>query len=141
MCESVHVSSNSSNESLFLFHSDTFNWVWSRIVQACADDFRDYWNTHKIRHQAEKVLPSGVAPCVVFDFPECYSLKDCGVPIDLAVVAAFRKDVTKSRDECFTWVDAGFEADAQGAYAAVGSPELTMLTGWDIFHQMIAVLE
>ncbi|KAJ7853167.1 hypothetical protein B0H14DRAFT_2213070, partial [Mycena olivaceomarginata] len=55
-------------------HVNLFNWLWPKIVQLCLDDFVDHWNTHKIRTQRGKLLPSGVSPNYICDFPERFGL-------------------------------------------------------------------
>ncbi|KAJ7877573.1 hypothetical protein B0H14DRAFT_2342283, partial [Mycena olivaceomarginata] len=44
------------------FHKDLFNWIFPPLVQAELDEFRTYWNQHRIRSQAEKNMPSGHVP-------------------------------------------------------------------------------
>lgn len=56
----------------------------------------------------------------------------------MEVVNALREDMEKSRKECFSWVDDDFEQQAAVVYKDLGSPKLTMHSGWIIFYQMCA---
>ena len=48
------------------------------LLQRELDTFKDtIWNTHRIRHQKDTELPSGV-PNHIFFFPEEYDLEECG---------------------------------------------------------------
>ena len=48
------------------------------MLQKHLDQFKDtIWNTHRIRKQAEALLPDGV-PDHVYNFPEKYGLTDFG---------------------------------------------------------------
>ncbi|KAJ3780282.1 hypothetical protein GGU10DRAFT_279651 [Lentinula aff. detonsa] len=85
-------------------HVNLFNWIWPKIVQAAVDEFIDYWNNHKTRTQHKANLPTGVAPNVIFDFPQNYGLVNCGVQVDLASIVALQETIPKTRDECYRWV-------------------------------------
>ncbi|KAF8914471.1 hypothetical protein CPB85DRAFT_1219145, partial [Mucidula mucida] len=78
-----------------------FNWVWSQIACYEVKRFKTWFNDQPTRTQFantqhSKLLPSGVAPDVVLDFPERYSLEDCGIPIDHTVIAGLRAILPKT---------------------------------------------
>ncbi|KAK3747967.1 hypothetical protein QZH41_019446 [Actinostola sp. cb2023] len=51
------------------------------MLQRELDVFKDtIWNSHRIRHQKDVQLPSGV-PDHIYNFPEEYNLEECGLPI------------------------------------------------------------
>ncbi|KAJ7879946.1 hypothetical protein B0H14DRAFT_2566466 [Mycena olivaceomarginata] len=72
-------------------HVNLFNWLWPKIVQLCLDDFVDHWNTHKIRTQRGKLLPSGVSPNYICDFPERFGLIKFGEPAPQHFIDALRQ--------------------------------------------------
>ena len=52
------------------------------LLQKELDTFKHaIWNTHHIRPQKDQLLPHGV-PNHIYDFPEEYSLEDCGKYIE-----------------------------------------------------------
>ncbi|KAF8184632.1 hypothetical protein K438DRAFT_1907864 [Mycena galopus ATCC 62051] len=111
-------------------HMDLFHWLWSRIVQNAVNHFVQYWNTHKTRKQSNKYLPSGVAPQTVFQHPENFGLRHAGIPVNLTV----------SREDCLRWVPLEFDLHATAAYEFLGSPELTISTGWTIDRRLLEIL-
>ena len=48
------------------------------VVQCQLDDFKQIvWNSHRIRHQKDTLLPDGV-PDHIYNFPQEYGLEECG---------------------------------------------------------------
>lgn len=97
----------------------------------------DYWNTHRVRKQGDKILPSGTTPADIFRFPENYSLGHYGVPIDRDVLQHLRESIPMSREVCFAFVDSEFDECAKEIYESIGSPSLTMSEGWTVFIKML----
>ncbi|KAJ6611720.1 hypothetical protein B0H10DRAFT_2165763 [Mycena sp. CBHHK59/15] len=108
----------------FLLHINLFNWLWPKIVQLCLDDFVDHWNNHKIRTQHDKLLPSGVSPNYICDFPEQFGLTKFGEP-------------APQHAECYRWVSDEFDTKAWEVYGQIGSPKLILTDGWTIFCEML----
>ena len=55
------------------------------IIQRELDEFRTVvWNSHRIRHQKETLMPDGV-PNHIYTFPEEYNLQTCGKLLSYAV--------------------------------------------------------
>ncbi|KAJ7260158.1 hypothetical protein C8J57DRAFT_1637757 [Mycena rebaudengoi] len=118
-------------------HIDLFNWLWPKIVQLSLDDFVEYWNNHKIRTQRNKLLPSGFSPNYICDFPERFGLTHFGEPAPQHFVDALRKNIPKSREECYRWVSNDFESKAWEIYYIIGAPKFILTEGWTIFCQML----
>ncbi|KAJ7794607.1 hypothetical protein B0H14DRAFT_2621743 [Mycena olivaceomarginata] len=118
-------------------HVNLFNWLWPKIVQLCLDNFVDHWNTHKIRTQRGKLLPSGVSPNYICDFPERFGLIKFGEPAPQHFIDALRQNIPKSREECYRWVSNEFDTKAWEVYGQIGSPKLMLTDGWTIFCQML----
>jgi hypothetical protein len=93
--------------------------------------------THKTRKQSSKYLPSGVAPEEVFHHPENFGLRHAGIPVDLIAVRELRNMLPKSS---FRWVLPDFDVRAVAAYESLGSPELTISTGWTVYRRILAIL-
>ncbi|KAJ3804980.1 hypothetical protein F5876DRAFT_70192 [Lentinula aff. lateritia] len=122
-------------------HINLFNWVWPKIAQKVVNEFKDYWNFHRPHHLEGKLLPTAHFPNKIFNFPENYGLKHCGVKVDVEVVEYLRQTLGKSREECLRWVPDEFELQAQAAYEQLGEPELKITSGWTIFCSMLAILK
>ncbi|KAJ7026380.1 hypothetical protein C8F04DRAFT_966448, partial [Mycena alexandri] len=117
-----------------------FRWLWPKIVQIGLDEFVDYFNNKKTRRQRNRILPSGVAPNVVFDMPANYGLENLAIPVTQAALDELRGLIDIPRKEAFRWVSDEFEAVATEVYIGIGSPKLEALSGWTIFNEMAPVL-
>ncbi|KAJ6449991.1 hypothetical protein C8R45DRAFT_1114394 [Mycena sanguinolenta] len=119
-----------------LIHRNLFHWLWPKIVQISLDEFVDYFNNKKTRKQSARILPSGVAPNVVFDMPEDYGLENLAIPVTQEAINALRSLIDTPRKEAFRWVSDDFDALALAVYNGVGSPKIEALSGWAIFNMM-----
>ncbi|KAJ6505044.1 hypothetical protein C8R45DRAFT_923352 [Mycena sanguinolenta] len=111
--------------------SDLFNWLWLKIIQRSLDDFIDYWNNHKIRTPRNKLLPSGVSPKYIWDFPEKFGLTHFGAPAPPQSIATLQQNIPKSRDKCYCWVSDEFNLRAWAVYVHIGEPKLILTDGWN----------
>ena len=67
--------------------------------------------------------------------------EDCRISVDQAVIDALRAQISVSREESMSWVDASFEVAAANAYEAIGRPSLDApQSGWAIFSSMVHLL-
>ncbi|KAJ7433630.1 hypothetical protein B0H11DRAFT_2375516 [Mycena galericulata] len=123
-----------------LVHRSLFRWLWSKIVQIGLDEFMDYFNNKKTRKQRNRILPSGVAPNVVFDMPADYGLENLAIPVTQAALDELRGLIDTPRDEAFRWVSHEFDRVATEVYIRIGSPKLEALSGWTVFNKMAPVL-
>ncbi|KAJ7511245.1 hypothetical protein B0H11DRAFT_1700633, partial [Mycena galericulata] len=117
-----------------------FRWLWSKIVQTGLDEFVDYFNNKKTRKQRNRILPSGVAPNVVFDMPANYGLENLAIPVTQAALDELRGLIDTPREDAFRWVSDGFDEVATAVYIRIGSPKLEALSGWAIFNGMAPLL-
>ncbi|KAI0049083.1 hypothetical protein FA95DRAFT_1581911 [Auriscalpium vulgare] len=121
-------------------HVNLFNWIWPPIIQQRLDAFQIYWNTHTIRKQKDKLMPSNMSPNDAFISPQAYGGQRVSVAVPPATINALRSTLQLSREEAFRWVDDDFAQQAQQAYAHLGSPVLTVFSAWTVFSQMDGVL-
>ncbi|KAJ6612194.1 hypothetical protein B0H10DRAFT_1808079 [Mycena sp. CBHHK59/15] len=117
-----------------------FRWLWSKIVQTGLDEFVDYFNNKKTRKQRNRILPSGVAPNVVFDMPANYGLENLAIPVTQAALDELRGLIDTPREDAFRWVSDEFDEVATAVYIRIGSPKLEALSGWAIFNGMAPLL-
>jgi len=134
-----------------MFTRDLFHWLWSKIVQACLNQFMHYWNNHKTRNRPGSSFPSGTTPNHIMRCPHEFDLQDFHLPVDPEAVDALRERLPP-RKEIFQWtVLPEFDSRAQVVYEIVTDdldprPNLEdgykmVLCGWDIFAQMSPLLE
>ncbi|KAJ7453038.1 hypothetical protein B0H11DRAFT_1741523 [Mycena galericulata] len=117
-------------------HRELFRWLWPKIVQIGLDEFVDYFNNKKTRKQRGRILPSGVAPNVVFDMPRNYGLENLAIPVAQEAIDELRTLIDTSREEAYRWVSDEFDALASEVYIQLGCPKLEALSGWAIFNAM-----
>ncbi|KAJ6609508.1 hypothetical protein B0H10DRAFT_1954517 [Mycena sp. CBHHK59/15] len=117
-----------------------FRWLWSKIVQTGLDEFVDYFNNKKTRKQRNRILPSGVAPNVVFDMPANYGLENLAIPVTQEALDELRGLIDTPREDAFRWVSDEFDEVATAVYIRIGSPKLEALSGWAIFNGMAPLL-
>ncbi len=114
------------------------------LVQAQLDEFRGYWNTHLVTKQEGKLMPSAHIPKLLMESPERAGGIDCLVPVPSGAIKALRDFVTENegpRETFLQWVDDAFQASADQVYIELGSPKLTLETSWDVFREMVPLLE
>ncbi|KAJ7790053.1 hypothetical protein B0H14DRAFT_2396770, partial [Mycena olivaceomarginata] len=126
------------------FHKDLFNWIFPSLIQAELDEFRIYWNQHRIRPQAEKNMPSGHVPADILEHPEIYGGISCFIAVPLDTVDDLRSILTEEvgpRDEHLEWVSEKFQNVAEAVHESMGSPKIMLENSWKVFSQMSARIE
>ncbi|KAF8207373.1 hypothetical protein K438DRAFT_1575965 [Mycena galopus ATCC 62051] len=117
-------------------HTNLFRWLWPKIVQIGLDEFVDYFNNKRTRKQHNRILPSGVAPSVVFDMPGDYGLENLAIPVTQEAIDELRALIDTPREDALRWVSEDFTVVANDIYTSLGSPKLEVLSGWAIFNVM-----
>ncbi|KAI0312081.1 hypothetical protein OF83DRAFT_691512 [Amylostereum chailletii] len=121
-------------------HVKLFYCIWPTAVQAELDKFVFFWNSHKIRPQAEKKMPSGTTPRDIFTSPQTYGMERAGIPVPREAIQAMRDTFPLTREEAYQWVEPEFSDLVLEAWDEIGAPELTMFNGWDIFQHLEPVV-
>ncbi|KAJ7618698.1 hypothetical protein FB45DRAFT_755655, partial [Roridomyces roridus] len=136
-------------KSEFLFnshnplHEPLFYWVFAPIIQMELDNFRLWWNNHRVRHQHEKIMPSGHVPALTMEYPELFGALDCRISVPAEAVQLLRDELDEaegSRAKYQTWPGPRFNITATEVYEQIGAPELTLETSWDVFVLMAEAL-
>ncbi|KAK0219337.1 hypothetical protein EDD85DRAFT_797448 [Armillaria nabsnona] len=122
-------------------HMNLFQWLWPRIVQHHLDEFTLYWNTHRVRSQHKKALPSGTMPNNIFFNPAAFDLENVAVPVLQEAVNALRACLPLLCNEALKWVEPEFDQAAELAFSLIGWPSLEVKQGWVIFGEMIPHLQ
>ena len=61
-----------------LYFRKVLAFIFIPVIQREMNTFIDMWNSHRIRHQKDTLLPDGV-PNHIYNFPEKYGLEKCGM--------------------------------------------------------------
>ncbi|KII83303.1 hypothetical protein PLICRDRAFT_63270, partial [Plicaturopsis crispa FD-325 SS-3] len=74
-------------------HVQVFNWLWPPLVQERLDEFREYWNNHRLSRSKTKILPTGKSPRHMLTVPKSVRLdaRDCSVYVNPATVHDLRQ--------------------------------------------------
>ncbi|KAJ6535294.1 hypothetical protein DFH09DRAFT_1249931 [Mycena vulgaris] len=108
------------------------------------DDFRTYWNQHKIRPQPGKHMPSSHVPADALTHPEFYGGISCFIKVPQEMIKELRAFLTEEvgpREEHLRWVAEDFAAIAEEVHKSLGSPTITLENSWVIFKQMSIRME
>ncbi|KAJ7844507.1 hypothetical protein B0H14DRAFT_3868298 [Mycena olivaceomarginata] len=119
-----------------------FYWVFAPLIQQALDDFVDWWNHHRVRHQHDKIMPSGHVPAHALDYPELFGALDCRIAIPPEAVAELRRQLDEeegpaSKYQTFPGLTPEFNIYATEIYERMGAPTLTLAGAWDIFFEMV----
>lgn len=85
-------------------------------------------------------MPSGATPQHIFTCPEAYGGERYSVPVPREVIQALRENLDVSQEEAFHWVSDEFMAAAEEVFFEIGSPTLSLDSGWDTFVKMDTAL-
>ncbi|KAJ7878562.1 hypothetical protein B0H14DRAFT_2342001, partial [Mycena olivaceomarginata] len=136
----IHLIPGDNFYSLPRHVGNLFCWLWSKIVQIGLDEFLDYFNNKKTPKQRNRILPSGVAPNVVFNMPADYSLQNLAILVPQEAVQGLRGLIETLCEEVFRWVSDEFDMLATNIYNGLGSPKLETLSGWGIFNALARLI-
>ncbi|KAK7018226.1 hypothetical protein R3P38DRAFT_2981844 [Favolaschia claudopus] len=121
------------------FHVSLFYWIFIPLLQAKLDEFRLWWNHHRVRVQIEKNMPSGHVPADAFAHPKNFGGIDCRISVPQAAVDDMRQMLTEevgSRESHLSWFTLEFAELAEQVYLHIGKPTLSLETAWGVFQQM-----
>lgn len=113
------------------------NWIWFPLIQGSLDEFVFKQNHHRIRKQAEKVLPSGGSSSEFYQYPDRYGGEQCGIPVDKKVVQSLLDNLRVDNGHLMEYVAADFQELADAAYAAIGKPKIALASAWKVFEAMV----
>ncbi|KAJ7036966.1 hypothetical protein C8F04DRAFT_1209932 [Mycena alexandri] len=122
------------------FHLPLFYWIFVPLLQAKLEEFRIWWNHHRVRPQKEKNMPSGHVPADAFDHPQNFGGLDCLIEVPQTAVDDLRSMMTEEvgpRDAHLSWFTADFDELAENIYEQIGKPPSTLETAWGVFEKMV----
>ncbi|KAK6977143.1 hypothetical protein R3P38DRAFT_3335022 [Favolaschia claudopus] len=119
----------------------TSNWIWFPLVQRDLDNFCHQQNNHRIRYQAEKILPSGGTPNEFFANPGKWGGENCLVEVPAHRIDELLDEARETAREHMRYVDDEFDVLARDAYEALGKPDITLHSAWVVFRAMVEQLD
>jgi hypothetical protein len=117
-----------------------FYWIFVPLLQAKLEEFRIWWNHHRVRPQKEKNMPSGHVPADAFDHPQNFGGLDCLIEVPQTAVDDLRNMMTEDvgpRDTHLSWFTAEFDELAENVYKQIGKPTLSLESAWGVFEKML----
>ncbi|KAJ6629761.1 hypothetical protein B0H10DRAFT_2160398 [Mycena sp. CBHHK59/15] len=106
-------------------HEPLLYWIFAPLIQAELDNFKLWWNHHRVRHQHEKILLSGHVPAHALDFPELFGALECRISIPQEAIDNLREQLTEEegpREDYQTWPGLTPEFNVYAADTSVWQP-------------------
>ncbi|KAG8817374.1 hypothetical protein FRB91_005965 [Serendipita sp. 411] len=126
------------------YHKPLFFWIWVPLIQSILDKQREYWNSRAPRSQSNKIAPTGPSPNMLIELPHLYDADavDCSIKVQPEWVQQERERLggMTERDRLFKWVPDVFEATANNAWKAIGSPTIDQKNAWGVFEAISKIL-
>lgn len=107
-------------------------------MQKELDEFCTIANSRRMRKQATKILPSGVAPNFAYSAPEQFGGRNCLLPVDVTVVDEILVKLRQEFDYLTDWgVPEEFSRKAEEGIAKLRIKEITMTNVWIMFAALL----
>ncbi|KAH7903949.1 hypothetical protein BJ138DRAFT_1019807 [Hygrophoropsis aurantiaca] len=115
-------------------------WLWSTIIQKELDTLKARFNDHKVRFDADKLIPSGVSPNVAYSLMEKYGGEDCLQPVDITIIKQLKEEL--GGDDIIRFVGAEYEAKAVSVFHDLGltDDDLSLQRAWHVFSLMLPLM-
>ncbi|KAJ7916691.1 hypothetical protein B0H13DRAFT_1871020 [Mycena leptocephala] len=119
-------------------HNTVIGGFWRQLKEKLGLNLKVFllWgkNHHRVRHQHEKILPSGHVPAHALEFPELFGALDCRIAIPPEAIDDLREQLTAEeglKEDYQTWPGLTPELNvyATDVYSRIAS-------GWDVFVEM-----
>ncbi|KAJ7733568.1 hypothetical protein DFH07DRAFT_870974 [Mycena maculata] len=105
------------------FHLPLFYWIFVPLLQAKLDEFRLWWNQHRVRMQKDKNMPSAHVPQDVLDHPHNYGGMDCRIPVPQEAINDIWKMMDEDvgpRENHLSWFTVDFDELAHDIHQQIG---------------------
>lgn len=111
-------------------------WLWPQLIQGELDELKERFNSHVVRYDSKKFLPSGVSPNVSFHNPEAYNGEiDCLQPVNVGLVQQLMKDL--GGESLIQFVTPEYAAHAQAVFDSFRITRLSFENVWAVFQEML----
>lgn len=113
-------------------------WLWPRLIQQELDTLKHRLNTHTVRYDRDKLLPSGVSPNVAILLHKDYDAQNCLQLVDRDVVKNLMEEI--GGEDLIRFVDSEYSAAAQLIFDGLGFTVLTFENVWSVFSAMLPLI-
>ncbi|KAG1750783.1 hypothetical protein EDB19DRAFT_1893324 [Suillus lakei] len=117
---------------------DLVQWLWPRLIQQELDKLKHCLNTHTIRYDHDKILPSGVSPNIAMSLHEDYDAENCLQPVDHDVIKNLMEEIGGEDLICF--VGSEYSVATQSIFDNLGFTVLTFENVWQVFAAMLPLI-
>ncbi|KAF8991416.1 hypothetical protein BDQ17DRAFT_1370782 [Cyathus striatus] len=121
-----------------LKQNNLVQWLWPKLIQQELDELLVKFNSHRIRFDHNKKLPSGTSPNAAYSLFEKYGVEDCGTEVDMEVICHL-KDKIGSKD-LIRFVSEEYEHKAQGIYDTLNISKLSFDNIWNVYSEMLMMV-
>jgi hypothetical protein len=118
--------------------SDLAQWLWSKLIQKELDDIKLRFNSHPVRHDYNKMLPSGVLPNVAMATYQEYGATYCLQKVKMDIIRAFKQEL--GGDMLVRFVLPEFVARCQAVFDTLEIQTLSFQNVWAIFSHMLTLV-
>ncbi|KAG2140218.1 uncharacterized protein EDB93DRAFT_1241888 [Suillus bovinus] len=113
-------------------------WLWPRLIQQELDTLKHRLNTHTVRYDRDKLLPSGVSLNVGILLHKDYDAQNCLQLVDRDVVKNLMEEI--GGEDLIRFVDSEYSAAAQLIFDGLGFTILTFKNVWSVFSAMLPLI-
>ncbi|KAG1845558.1 hypothetical protein F4604DRAFT_1662541 [Suillus subluteus] len=117
---------------------DLVQWLWPRLIQQELDKLKHRLNTHTVRYDRDKILPSGVSPNIAMSLHEDYDAENCLQPVDRDVVKNLMEEI--GGEDLVRFVGSEYSVAAQSIFDNLGFTVLTFENVWQVFAAMLPLM-
>lgn len=110
------------------------------LIQCELDMLKERLNSHIVRRDLKKKLPSGTSPDIAYDLFACYGGDQCLQPVDCTVVDALMKDL--GGEDLIRFVAPEYAERANHVLAEIGYcvEDLSFHNIWNVFSTMLPLM-
>ncbi|KAG1741481.1 uncharacterized protein EDB91DRAFT_1237141 [Suillus paluster] len=128
----IHDNSMATYDFFFLL------WLWPQLIQQELDKLKHRLNTHTVRFDWNKILPSGVSSNIAMALYKDYDAEDCLQYVDRDVVKNLMVEI--GGKDLVRFVNTEYSAHAQLIFDDLGFKDLTFQNVWPIFSVMLPLM-
>ncbi|KAF9004997.1 hypothetical protein BDQ17DRAFT_1408386 [Cyathus striatus] len=121
-----------------LKQNNLVQWLWPKLIQQELDELLVKFNSHRVRFDHNKKLPSGTSPNAAYSLFEKYGAEDCGTEVDTEVIRHL-KDKIGGKD-LIRFVSEEYEHKAQGIYDTLNISKLSFDNIWNVYSEMLTMV-
>jgi len=108
------------------------------LIQQELDMLKHRLNTHTVRYDRNKLLPSGVSPNIAMSLHQDYNAENCLQLVDRDVVKNLMEEI--GGEDLIRFIDLEYSNTAQLIFNNLGYTVLTFENVWQVFSAMLPLM-